>query len=79
MAKVLLGRLFYQKKEVKKAIEAYAQIESSPIQLHPQVIIERDKALSELNEKGFKERKYWLDQVNALNDEWIAERKVQQG
>jgi hypothetical protein len=47
------------------------------LQLHPQVVIERDKTLRNLGKETLKEREVLLDQVNALQDEGVIERRVQ--
>jgi hypothetical protein len=44
--------------------------------LHPQVVIERDKALAALGTDTLAERGRWLDVVSALEDEWLAERRA---
>jgi hypothetical protein len=47
------------------------------LQLHPQVVIERDKVLRALGFSFLTERESWLSKVEALKDEWVIERKVQ--
>ena len=47
------------------------------LQLHPQVVVERDKILRALEMRTLAEREQWLSKVGALTDEWIIERKVQ--
>jgi hypothetical protein len=46
------------------------------ITLHPQVVIERDRALAALGIEALDERKHWLDTVSALDDEWLVERRA---
>lgn len=77
IAKALLARLLRIKGDNKGAVSAYHLIQERWIQLHPQVVIERDKALRNLGKETLKEREDWLRQVNALEDEWIIERRVQ--
>ncbi|MFI5131043.1 MAG: hypothetical protein ACHQFX_13670, partial [Chitinophagales bacterium] len=47
------------------------------LQLHPQIMVERDKLLRSLGPQTIPERERWLSKVNALSDEWIIERRVQ--
>jgi hypothetical protein len=56
---------------------AYRSIEERWLQLHPQVVVERDKALRNLGRQTLAERENWLNQVSALRDEWVMERRVQ--
>lgn len=77
LAKALLARLLRLKGDYKGAIAAYQSIEERWLQLHPQIVVERDKALRNLGKETIKEREAWLDQVNALKDEWVLERRVQ--
>ncbi|MGE5449366.1 MAG: DUF5107 domain-containing protein [Bacteroidales bacterium] len=77
MAKALLARLLRIKGDNKGAVAAYQSIQERWLQLHPQVVIERDKALRNLGKQTLKEREAWLDQVDALKDEWVLERRVQ--
>lgn len=77
LAKVLLGRLYRLSGNLKAAQQAYASIKESWVQIHPQVVIERDKVLRALGKQTLAERENWLSRVNALTDEWIIEREVQ--
>src|SRR5450759_2487300 len=77
IAKALLARLLRLNGNNKGSALAYSSILERWLQLHPQVVIERDKALRNLGKETLKEREAWLSQVNALQDEWIGERKVQ--
>lgn len=77
IAKALLGRLLRIEGNNKEAVNAYRSIHERWLQLHPQVVIERDKALRNLGKETLKEREDWLQQVDALEDEWIIERRVQ--
>jgi hypothetical protein len=77
VAKVLLARLLKVKGDILGARKSFESIEERWLQLHPQVIIERDKVLRHLGVETIPEREKWLSQVNALKDEWIMERKVQ--
>lgn len=64
------------KKQYKQAVEALNKIQSTYLLLHPQVIIERDIALSKLGEDTVTERKNWLDKVDSLNDSGLCERRI---
>ena len=44
--------------------------------LHPQVVIERGRALAALGKETLDERGRWLRAVSALDDEWLAERRA---
>lgn len=77
IAKALLARLYRFRGDNRKAVETYHAIEDRWLQLHPQVVVERDKALRNLGPETLPERAKWLSQVNALPDEWIIERQVQ--
>jgi hypothetical protein len=77
VAKVLLARLLKIKGDMNGARKAFASIEEKWLQIHPQVIVERDKVLRNLGSQTIPEREQWLSKVDALKDEWIIERKVQ--
>jgi hypothetical protein len=77
IAKAVLARLLRLRGDNQGAVRAYNSIEERWLQLHPQVVVERDKALRNIGDEKLMERKAWLDQVDALKDEWILERKVQ--
>jgi hypothetical protein len=47
------------------------------LQLHPLVVVERDKVLRALGSSFLAERESWFLQVGALKDEWGIERRVQ--
>jgi len=76
-ARALAGRLWLvYKHDAHAAAEAFRGIESRAISLHPQVVIERDKALAALGIETIEERSSWLNAVAALDDEWLAERRA---
>jgi len=77
VARALLARLLKAKGDMKGALMAYESIGEKWLQIHPQVIIERDKVLRNLGVQTIPEREEWLAKVDALNDEWIIERKIQ--
>jgi hypothetical protein len=77
LAKALLARLYKLKKDMNAANRAMQAIREPWLQLHPQVIVERDKILRSLGPQTIPEREQWLSKVNALKDEWIIERRVQ--
>ena len=77
IARAVLARLLRLRGDNRGAVQAYNSIEERWLQLHPQVVVERDKALRNIGREKLKERKAWLDQVDALQDEWVLERKVQ--
>jgi hypothetical protein len=77
VAKALLARLLKSKGDMQAAKEALESISEKWLQIDPQIIIERDKVLRNLGPQMIPEREQWLSKVDALNDEWIIERKVQ--
>jgi hypothetical protein len=77
VAKVLLARLLKMKGDMNGARKAFEAITEPWLQIHPQVVVERDKVLRNLGPANIPEREYWLSRVAALKDEWVIERSVQ--
>ncbi len=77
VAKALLARLLASQGDLPGAAQAFAAIRERWLQLHPQVVVERDVVLRRLGRQTLAEREQWLNSVSALTDEWIAERRVQ--
>lgn len=77
VAKALLARLVKMKGDFDGANKAIDSIKEPWLQLHPQIIIERDKILRKLGTQTIPEREMWLARVDALKDEWVIERKIQ--
>lgn len=77
LAKVLLARLLQQKGDIAGARKAFEEITEPWLQIHPQVIIERDNVLRQIGSQTLSERERWLAKVGALKDEFVIERKVQ--
>ena len=77
IAKPLLARLLKLKGDIQGATNALQEINDTWLQLHPQVIVERDKILRQLGSQTLGEREYWLSKVTALKDEWVIERQIQ--
>lgn len=77
LSKVLVARLLRAKGDAAGALTALQAVEEKWLQLHPQVIIDRDKLLRALGQQTIPEREQWLDKVGALRDEWVMERRVQ--
>ena len=77
VARALLARLYQAKGDSKDAAAAVEAIQEPWLQLHPQVVVERDKILRALGTQTLAEREQWLNKVGALKDEWIIERRVQ--
>jgi uncharacterized protein DUF5107/uncharacterized protein len=76
-ARALTGRLWLvHGRDASAAAECFRAIASEAISLHPQIVIERDKALAALGPETLGERRRWLDAVSALDDEWLAERRA---
>jgi hypothetical protein len=77
VGKALLARLLASKRDFEGAARAFAAIHETSLQLHPQIVVERDKVLRHLGKATLAERAAWLKRVDALPDEWLAERRVQ--
>jgi hypothetical protein len=77
VSKALLARLLKSKGDMNGARKAFESIKEPWLQLHPQIVIERDKVLRNLGAQTLPEREKWLSRVDALEDEWIIERRVQ--
>jgi hypothetical protein len=77
VAKAMLARLLRAKGDNAGALRAYAEIKEKGLLLHPQILVERDQVLRANGPATIVEREKWLAAVDALEDEWIAERKVQ--
>ncbi len=77
VAKILLARIHRTKGELKQAAEAMDAIHEKWLQLHPQVVVERDKVLRAVGNQTLAKREQWLDKTAALMDEGIIERRVQ--
>ena len=77
VAKALLARILKAKDDMTGAKKALDSINEKWLQLHPQVVVERDKVLRNLGPQTIAEREQWLSKVDALKDEWVIERRVQ--
>lgn len=77
ISKVLLARILVTKKDLAGARRAIESVKEPWLQLHPQVMVERDKILRRIGPETLAEREQWLSKVAELRDEWIIERKVQ--
>jgi hypothetical protein len=77
LAMPLLARLYYLQGLSQLAKDQYNRIKESWLQLHPQVVVERDKVLRSLGPSTLAEREQWLSRVDALKDEWVIERRIQ--
>src|SRR5437667_253373 len=77
VANALLARLLKLDGDIEGAAKALRSIQEKWLQLHPQIIVERDEVLRNLGTQTLAEREQWLNQVDALQDEWIIERRVQ--
>jgi hypothetical protein len=61
----------------KEAAAVIESIQESWLQLHPQVVVERDKILRSLGSSTIARREQWLLEVGEFKDEWVMERRVQ--
>ncbi len=77
VAKVLLARLLKLNGDTSTAAKVFESITETWVQLHPQVVVERDKLLRSIGLQTIPEREQWLRKVDALKDEWVIERRIQ--
>jgi hypothetical protein len=77
VARALLARLLELEGDVEGAGKAFGSIRERWLQLQTQVMVGRDTVLRKLGTHTLAERERWLNQVDALQDEWIIERRVQ--
>lgn len=77
LAKAMLARLLMLKGDPVGAKKAYDEVKEKWLQLHPQIVVERDQILRATGSASLPEREKWLSEVDALKDEWISERRVQ--
>jgi hypothetical protein len=77
VARALLARLLKLEGDIAGAARAFGSIRENWLQRHPQVVVERDEVLRNVGTHTMAERGRWLDQVDALQDERILERRVQ--
>lgn len=75
-ARVLSGRLWLFQHDAASAVNSFRAVKSRAVALHPQVVVERDRALAGLGLETIEEREHWLAAVSALDDEWLAERRA---
>lgn len=76
VAKMLYARLLHYKGRLEDAVTVVNSIQQRSLQLHPQVVVERDCMLRDAG-RPVEEREKWLSAVDALEDEWVIERRVQ--
>lgn len=77
LAAALLSRLYRINNDYAKSLVAIRSIKEPWLQLHPQIVVERDKLLRSQGISTLAEREQWLNKVDALPDEWVKERIVQ--
>src|SRR5512146_2008764 len=75
-ARVVSGRLWLFQHDAASAVNSFRAVKSRAVALHPQVVVERDRALAGLGLETIEEREHWLAAVSALDDEWLAERRA---
>jgi hypothetical protein len=77
-ARLVEARIYLNvKNQPGECVKALSRIGDVLLALHPQVVIERDMALERLGKETTEERAGWLDQLGALKDEAVIERKCQ--
>lgn len=77
VARALLARLLALDGDLEGARRALDDIPEQSLQLHPQIIVQRDEVLRALGTRTLSEREQWLSRVDAVRDERITERRVQ--
>ncbi|MGN6543065.1 MAG: DUF5107 domain-containing protein [Ginsengibacter sp.] len=78
VGKALLARQLNFMGNIPAAVNAINSIHEPWLQLHPQLVVERDQILRRSGIKSsLTEREKWLSKVDALKDEWVIERRVQ--
>lgn len=77
VAKVLLARLLKLKGDTSGSRKAFESLTEPWLQVHPQVVVERDKLLRSIGTQTIPQREQWLNKVDALKDEWVIERRIQ--
>lgn len=76
-ARALCGRLYLtHKNDARRSAECFRAIVMEAIALHPQVVVDRDKALAALGPETLEQRRQWLDAVSALEDGRLVERRA---
>jgi len=77
VAKALCARLLMMKGQYETACRQMDAITEPYLQLHPQIVIERDILLEKTGIQTIPERENLLSKVSELPDEQLIERKVQ--
>jgi hypothetical protein len=77
VARALLARVLELEGDTEGAGKAFGSIREKWVQLHPQITVERDTVLRNAGTHTIAEREKWLNQVDAVQDEWVIERRVQ--
>lgn len=76
VSRAILARIYVQKQNFEEARKQYALVTDEAFQLHPQLVVERDKVLEKFGKETFEERISWFGKLEALKDELIIERKI---
>ena len=76
LARAMLGRIYNRLGDFERAVGYYNSVKEEAMNNHPQITVERDKALARLGPERIQERQRWLDQIDALNDEFMIERRI---
>lgn len=77
-ARLIEARIYLaEKNQPEECVSALSRIQGLALVTHPQVVIEKDKALERIGKETFDERAFWLDKISALEDEGIIERRCQ--
>jgi len=77
VGKVLLARIHRVRGEAKSAARAFESIREEWVQVHPQIVAERDLTLRLLGPQTLDERSRWLSRAASSRDERVVECRVQ--
>lgn len=76
MAMAILARVYSFQGRLDEAKMCYESMNDDAFKLHPQIVVERDRLLAQFGSTAFAERMKFLDELNALNDEMLIERRI---
>ena len=76
LSKAILARIYFYEEKYEEAKKCYEAMIDEAFQLHPQIVVDRDKLLEQFGAETFNERITWLDNLDALDDEMIIERRI---
>ena len=73
-----VARAIYKLKgDLNAALSSMKGIQEPWLQIHPQLVVEHDKLLRSKGITTLEDRERLLSRIDALEDEWVVERRVQ--